>query len=240
MFITVLLFSLMAVIFWVGSGLFAIYKPAGNAFRGIILHFAAGVVFSIVAVELLPDIMEKHLPLEVLIGFGSGIGLMFFVESFARKTPDKTPPVVENKLPASLLVAFTIDIAVDGLLLGTGFAAGQKQGTLLAIALAAELIALGLALTSELTNEKVSRQKITAIVLLLGLLFLIISVASAFLLNKVPLEILEIFLSFGLAALLYLAIEELLKEAHYIPEKPYMTLSFFIGFIVFVIIGMYA
>lgn len=47
-----------------------------------------------------------------------------------------------------------------------------------------------------------------------------------------------ILLSFGLSALLFLVIEELLVEAHEVPETPVSTATFFAGFLIFVVIGM--
>jgi len=48
----------------------------------------------------------------------------------------------------------------------------------------------------------------------------------------------ELILSFGLAALLYLVTEELLVEAHEEKETPVATLMFFVGFLGFLVIGM--
>jgi ZIP family zinc transporter len=47
-------------------------------------------------------------------------------------------------------------------------------------------------------------------------------------------------LSFGLAALLFLVTEELLIEAHEETETPLLTLSFFVGFLLFLLLGMVA
>jgi ZIP family zinc transporter len=42
---------------------------------------------------------------------------------------------------------------------------------------------------------------------------------------------LEIVLSFGAAALMYLVVEELLVEAHKVQETPFITVAFFSGFV---------
>ena len=42
---------------------------------------------------------------------------------------------------------------------------------------------------------------------------------------------LEIMLSFGAAALMYLVVEELLTEAHEVQETPLITVAFFAGFV---------
>lgn len=51
---------------------------------------------------------------------------------------------------------------------------------------------------------------------------------------------LEAVLAFGAAALLYLVTEELLVEAHEVPDTPLITASFFVGFLVLFVIEMVA
>ena len=51
-------------------------------------------------------------------------------------------------------------------------------------------------------------------------------------------ELLELVLSFGLAALLFLVTEELLTEAHEQEETLLQTSAFFGGFLLFLIIAM--
>jgi ZIP family zinc transporter len=48
----------------------------------------------------------------------------------------------------------------------------------------------------------------------------------------------ELVLSFGLAALLFLVVEELLVEAHEVPETPLITSTFFAGFLLFLVLGI--
>lgn len=48
----------------------------------------------------------------------------------------------------------------------------------------------------------------------------------------------ELVLSFALSALLYLVTEELLVEAHSEEDKPMYTGTFFLGFLIFLILGM--
>ena len=48
----------------------------------------------------------------------------------------------------------------------------------------------------------------------------------------------EVVLSFGAAALLYLVTEELLREAHEERETALGTLMFFVGFPAFLVVGM--
>ena len=125
-------FALLPAIAMMTGGGIALWRPPNAVWHSAILHFAAGVVFSVVAVELLPDIVKEHLPLEVGLGFGSGVTLLHNLRG----------------------------------------------------------------------------------------------------------EALELVLSFGLAALLFLVTEELLVEAHEEAETPLLTATFFGGFLLFLLLGM--
>ncbi|GAA4749292.1 ZIP family metal transporter [Flavisolibacter ginsenosidimutans] len=238
LFQKILLFSLIPVFTMIIGGVIAIVrKPNGNV-RSLILHFAAGVVFSVVAVELLPDIVKTHKPLQLIIGFSLGFLAMIGIRKFTEVEEDKTLTVVKNKLPASLLIAIAVDIFIDGLLLGIGFTAGSTEGMLLAFALSVELLSLGMATATELGENNLSKQKSLGLIALLALVFFISAVLGATLLHNLSHNALEIVLSFGLSALLFLVTEELLTEAHEEKETVWHTSAFFGGFLLFLVLGM--
>ncbi len=231
-----LLFGLIPVACMILGGIIATFRPAGPRLTSAILHFAGGVIFSVVAVELLPDIRERHAPLEVIIGFGAGIIAMTLIKHFSEKVPGRES--TRGAIPYGLLTGVAIDIFIDGLLLGIGFAAGDKEGIMLAAALAVEILSLGLATGTSLVRSGISRGTIILLVAGTGTLFFVGAVISTTLSARLSTEVLEIVLSFGLSALLYLVTEELLREAHEEPETPLLTSAFFIGFLLFLILGM--
>lgn len=105
----------------VTEGVLAILrKPNGNI-RSLLLHFAAGDVFSVVAVELLPDIVREHKPTQVVIGFALGLIAMRLIKRFAESKETDEEVVATNKLPVSLLVATGVDIFIDGFVIGYRF-----------------------------------------------------------------------------------------------------------------------
>lgn len=157
----VYLYALIPVVSILIGGLTGLFTTPNGAFRSAVLHFAGGVVFSVVAVELLPDIIKNHKPLEVGIGFGLGIITMVLVKYFAEKIESKEEEnKTSNALPMGLLIALGIDLVIDGLLLGVGFAAGNTEGILLSVALALETFALGLAVILALSTSNISAKKI--------------------------------------------------------------------------------
>ncbi|WP_395048062.1 ZIP family metal transporter [Flavobacterium sp.] len=235
----VYLYALIPVISILMGGVAGLFTMPSGAFKSSVLHFAGGVVFSVVAVELLPDIIKFHKPIEVAIGFGLGIFTMLIVKYFAEKIEAKQEgKITKNALPMGLLVALGIDLAIDGLLLGVGFAAGNTEGILLSVALALETFSLGLAVVLACKNYQFTKQKNILILFILGLIFFVGAILGITLLSHLSQEWLELVLSFGLAALLFLVTEELLIEAHEEKETLLQTAMFFVGFLIFLLIGM--
>ena len=220
-----------------GGVIALVNKPNGNI-RSLILHFAAGVVFSVVAVELMPDIIKEHSPLQVIIGFATGFLLMTGIRKFTESEEGEKIAINKSKLPVSLLVAIGVDIFIDGVLLGIGFYAGNTEGMLLTFALSLELLSLGMATSTELGNNNLSKSTSIKIIIGLAVVFFISAILGATLLHNLSHAAMEIMLSFGLAALLFLVTEELLTEAHEEKETVWHTSAFFGGFLLFLILGM--
>lgn len=140
------------------------------------------------------------------------------------------------KLPVSLIVTSGVDIALDGLLIGIGFAAGQRQGVLLTIALTLEVLFLGVSSAAALGGAAGSKMRIIAVSAgFAALLLMGAGVGAAFLSGASPVFI-DALMSFGLAALLYLVMEELMVEAHEVPETPLLTSMFFVGFLALLVV----
>ena len=236
----VLGFALLPVAAAIGGAVIAAFRPPSAKVRSILQHFAAGIVFSVVAVELLPDVMREHNVWATSIGFALGVALMIGIKKLTAHGEEESSSeaLTENKVSKALLAAVGVDILLDGFLLGLGFVAGAKEGKLLALALTTELLSLGLALACTLTRAKITKTRSVAIVAGLASLILVGSLVGATVLQQLSKGMLEAVLSFGLAALLYLITEELLVEAHEEPETPLITSSFFAGFLLFLILGM--
>jgi len=232
----ILAYSCIPVITAVLGAVIAVIRPPGPVLRSYIQHLAGGVVFSVVAVELLPDIVRQHAAwIEVAVGFSLGVASMLVLRSFSHKLEKNG-----EERPLGIMVGVGIDILLDGFLISMSFTAGGKEGILLTFALALELLSLGLAVAIALAKNEIKSSKIILTTFLLFLLIIVGAGIGAVLAQSISAEVLEIVLSFGLAALLYLVTEELLVEAHKEPETPMATGMFFLGFLVFLLLGMTA
>ena len=238
-FLKIILFSLIpASSIIIGFAIAAFYPPSSKV-RSVILHFAAGIVFSVVAVELLPDIRESTTVWELGIGFSLGVMLMLGLKQFMHHSEEKNESTHnEGGYPTTMIIGIGIDIFVDGILIGIGFAAGQTEGIMLTSALAIEIFVLGLAISSEMGQRKIERHIKIKTILFLATVIVIGASIGAVMLSVLSVQVLHIVLSFALAALLYLVTEELLVESHKEPDSPLISSTFFFFFLLFLIIGM--
>lgn len=220
------------------GGAIAVIKVPSDKTRSLVQHFAAGVVTAVVAGELLPEMAREHRPLGVLIGFVLGVALMLGVKALTEHIEQKDEESGDGK--AGLLIAVGIDVFLDGLLIGVGFAAGERVGTLLVVALTLELLFLGVSVAAGLTEAKVERARSLLTVTGLSVLVMFGALLGGSILAGLSGLALEIVLSFGAAALMYLVIEELLTEAHEVKETPLITAAFFAGFVALYLLELMA
>ncbi|HEY0995640.1 MAG TPA: transporter [Gemmatimonadaceae bacterium] len=238
--VQVLLLSLIPVATTAAGATVAAIRPPGPGTRSAIQHFAAGVVFSVVAVELLPDVTRVHDLVEIGWTFAAGLVLMLLIERAAKRLGGGKAAVAERggRVNFGQLAGIAIDVLVDGLLVGIAFAAGTTEGLLLTGALAIELLSLGLAMAAGLAAAGASRLRTIILPTAIAALLVVGALAGDTVLRGASEHTLAGVLSFGSAALLYLVTEELLVEAHEAPETTFTTSMFFAGFLLFLLLGM--
>lgn len=107
------------------------------------------------------------------------------------------------------------------------------------MALSLEVLFLGVSVAMALSADGGKGRKIIGTTASLAALLFIGAGAGTLILAGVSGAVLDALLSFSMAAILYLVIEELLIEAHEVEETPLLTATFFAGFIVLPIIDMF-
>jgi len=132
---------------------------------------------------------------------------------------------------AGALVPTAVDLFIDGLLIAIGLAAGIFGGMVLLAGLTVEALSLGLASTPALIRQ--GKGKARAIVTMGGLgLMILVGASAGYASIGVSPPVLAAILGFGVAALLYLVTEDLLLEAHATSDTPTITATFFVGFLI--------
>lgn len=183
------------------------------------MHFAACVVFAVLSVEFLPDLLHEHSALATGIGFAPGAEAMLVIRAWSANRTENECNTSSNS--GGLIATSAVDLAVDGVMHGIGFAAAAKQGVLLTIS-------LGIAIALELQQGRLRRRRIVWNIIALSALFVFTAAQGMFVLSFIRGILLVGMIALGAATLLFLVTEELLNEAH---EDPVLTSRFFIGFL---------
>lgn len=259
-----LVFAALPVVTMIAGAVLATVWVPGRRMRSLIQHFAAGVVFSVVAVELLPDFLHER-PLWVVgVGFGAGVALMLLIRRVSGSAADEVAHEAHGSVVpdgaatptaraadrvsggagrdepggVGLLVPVAVDALLDGVLIGVGFVAGAKEGVLLALALALEMFTLGLALTTTLRSAGSPPLRSALLTASVAALILVGALGGAPVLRGASPHVLAGVFAFASAALLYLVTEELLVRAHAAAETTIAATMFFVGFLAFLLLGM--
>ena len=223
----------------IGS-LIALWRRPGPRVMSGVQHFAAGVVMAALVGEVLPDLREEgRLPWAV-VGFIVGVVVVLSLGAWGRRLEGRERLASRTAgyvLPIGLLAAVGIDLLLDGLLVGLGVTLGSSAGLILTIALTIEILFLGLSVAGELTEQGVPKLRAALICAALGLATAVGAIGGAALLGDAGPELLAAVLAFGCAALLYLAVEELLVEAHEEAETPLLGAMFFLGFLIIYVLA---
>ena len=237
--VQIVLYALVPASIMIAAGMVALFRAPGPNLRSALMHFAAGIVFAVLAIEFLPDLVHAHSALATAIGFAAGTVVMLGIRAANEKSGTKMNGGTADIGPsAGLLFATAVDLMIDGLMLGIGFAAGAKEGLLLTIALSFELLSLGMAVAVELGQGGTNRKRILLGVGGLAALFLVGAGAGTAALRFITGALLVGMIAFGSAALLFLVTEELLTEAHEVPESPWLTATFFVGFLAILLLEL--
>ena len=232
--VQLLLYSLPPALVMAAMGIVGVSIRIGPKWNSAILHFAGGVVIAVVGVELIPDILEQHNATATCIGFALGALAMLAIR-FLLPSPDSPG----GGLPKSLLMGTGVDLLIDGLIIGIGLAAGARQGLLISMALSVEAVSLGLATSTTLGKRGLSRGLAISLTAGLGSLFVVGAIVGGLPLRGLSGPWLDGVLAFGTAALLFLAAEELISEAHEsTPDTPWLTGSFLFGFLVILLFDL--
>lgn len=209
-----------------------VLRPPGARLTSGVQHFAAGAVIAAIALDVLPGLRQQgHLGIAA-VGFVLGAAVLLGVRQLEtrprRGVGDDSRSV---GLPIGLLVAVGVDLLVDGILVGLSVATlGLAQGVALTIALTLVVLPLSLSVGVELSSRGAGVVKAALIPPLLSLALPVGAFGAAALLGSAPAAVLAGIFALGVAALLFLAVEELLVEAHETVDTPLLAAMFFVGF----------
>lgn len=223
----------------IGAAVAVIRTPSAALVAGV-QHFAAGVVMAAVAGEVLPDLRSRGPLWLIVIGFSAAVALLLLLRQFEHddEHDDDDEPSVAGALPVGFLAAVAVDLFIDGVLVATGARVSSRTAIIIAVALTLEVLFLGVAVALRLTGSGVPKVRAAMTTGALSLVTAVGAVLGALVLGGAGNAVLSLVLAFAAAALLWLVVEELLVEAHETPERPWMAMMFFAGFLALYCLGV--
>jgi len=210
------------------GGLLGSRLRPGKRFRAVVAHLVGGLVLGIAAADLMPAASDSGHPLALAIGFCLGFSLLLVINA-VLEDPDDNSEQSRPRPMLLLMLPFLIDSLIDGLVVGISSSAAEQQWVIpVAVALEMGLATLGL---GTLLGRGAGRWRSGVSGVLMALTYLIGLSTSLSITNGLQGPALTGTLAFGTAALIYLVVEEVMKEAHARGEDDSgpVNVAFFIG-----------
>lgn len=137
------------------------------------------------------------------------------------------------KLPWVLLAPLAVNMFLDGLLLALALVARSNAGYVVSVGFAIEAGIIGCTTSATLKQKHYSPTLVLSVSAVFGILFYLGEVVGSIAFSFMTSGHFLALLSFGMGALLYLAIDVLLVEAREnLPANSFLTkLSFYVGFL---------
>ena len=210
------------------GGLLGSRLRPGKRFRAVVAHLVGGLVLGIAAADLMPAASDSGHPLALAIGFCLGFSLLLVINA-VLEDPDDNSEQSRPRPMLLLILPFLIDSLIDGLVVGISSKAAEQQWVIpVAVALEMGLATLGL---GTLLGRGAGRWRSRVSGALMAVTYVIGLSVSLVITNGLQGPALTGTLAFGTAALIYLVVEEVMKEAHARGEDDsgVVNVAFFIG-----------
>lgn len=206
---------------------YAVTRELPERKRSLIQHGAAGTVLAGLVIDVFPKLQDR--PGQVAfttVGLLLGLGAMLAIRRWA--------PEESLGTPGSLVVTVLVDVLVDGVLIGLSVAIGPATGLLFAVALAPEMFLLGASASAPLGWSRRS-VLLAAVVVGAGIA---VGGALGWLVAQAGTPVVTLTLGVGASAIMYLVLEELLRESHQQDIGPIEVAVLFGAFLPFFLAGI--
>jgi ZIP family zinc transporter len=230
----VTLLGLLAGVVGTGAGgLFSVFvKKPTPRFTGTILAFAAGVMLSIIFIELIDESIAHSGHWATIAGLTLGMVVFYLLDHYLphRHTVSEEETVFGGYLKKGTLLAIGIGLhnLPEGLAIGTGFVGSQELGLSLAILIGLHNIPEGMAVAAPLKQGGFSFPKVLAITALAGLPMGLGALIGA-LIGSISVFVLGLSFGFAAGAMLYIVCDELIPDAYESAGAHFSIIGIFAG-----------
>lgn len=236
--------------------LLALMPAGGNLLGGILaellrvsprtlsfaLHAAAGILFAVIGIELMPEALEGATPWVVLLLFVLGglaaIGVDRAIDMVQTRAACRAGGEVDAS-PWGIYFGVAVDLFSDGVIIGTGSIIDPALGMLLALGQVPADVPEGFATIATFKNKGVGRSKRILLALSFVAPILIGTTVGYWAVRGQPDAVQFGLLAFTAGILLTVAVEEIVVEAHQEEDSRWATLFLVGGFALFALLAAY-
>jgi len=223
-----------------GGGLVAEVSRTTGRRLNYALHGAAGLVIAVVAVEIMPRVLESLSAWLIALSFALGgiayVGIEKLVEGIQRRQGQQRESGQTSVW--MIYIAVSIDLFSDGLLIGAGSAVSLSVALILAVGQVLADIPEGFAAIANMKDKGIPRSKRLLLSASFALPVLSAAVFAYFVLRSQPEAFKFAALTFTAGLLTVAAIEDMISEAHESGDDTHVSpLAFIGGFVLFILVS---
>ena len=238
-FLVVLAIATLPAIGNFAGGLLSEVVRVSRRTLSLALHMAAGIVFAVVGIELMPEALTADPPWLVILAFVAGGGFFMLVEKLIGVVRTRLGGDPGSAGPWAIFFGVAVDLFSDGVMIGTGSTLGLGLGLLLALGQVPADIPEGFATIATFKNQGVSRRTRLLLAAALTLAIFLGATLGYWAVRGRP-EILKMsLLAFTAGILTTVVVEEIVPEAHVGEEARWATLALVGGFALFALLSVY-
>ncbi|AXV07114.1 putative CONSERVED INTEGRAL MEMBRANE PROTEIN [Euzebya pacifica] len=229
--IDVLLLALLPAAGNITGGLVAEVTPPSDRWRNRALHAAAGVVFAVVAVEIMPRAVDVVAGWLLALAFLGGGGLYLLAQRLIQARAKGSGRMW------MIYLAIASDLFSDGLLIGAGASLGGGLGLVLAVGQVLADVPEGAASTMTFRGNDVPRSR-RLLLSVATVVPVLVGAALSFLLLRGRPERWQLTALVGTAGIFAVAaFEDMIAEAHETEDTDASTAALLIGFALFTFVS---
>lgn len=242
-YVSVLLLTLMPALGNFAGGLLADRIRVSPRTLSLALHVAAGIVFAVVGVELMPQALAGGRAWLVTLLFVAGGAFAVLVDTVMEsvRLRSRTGSATEGAEagPWAIYFGVAVDLFSDGVMIGTGSTIDPALGLLLSLGQVPADIPEGFATVATFKAQGMPRGRRLLVAASFAVPILLGATLSYFALRGRP-EVYQFgLLAFTAGILLTVAVEEMVTEAHRGDDARLAGLFLVGGFALFVLLGEY-
>lgn len=241
-YLTVLLLALLPAGGNFLGGIAAEFLRVSSKALSFALHAAAGILFAVVGIELMPEALGGAPAWMMLIAFVLGglaaVGIDAAIGLVQTRAACRAGGEVEAG-PWGIYAGIAVDLFSDGLIIGTGSIINPALGLLLALGQVPADIPEGFATIATFKNKGVPRARRILLSASFSIPILVGATIGYFGVRGAPEWVKLGLLAFTAGILLTVAVEEIVAEAHEEEDSRWASLFLVGGFALFALLASY-